>query len=155
MPVLADCPRVRVVSIEASPNTLPFLIKTQAAAARRVDWTLVGAAVGAECGEAEFWCGGGAQGAFDGLRDTARGGAKRAVRVPVRTLDDIWHEQGCPAISVIKIDIEGGEYWALQGAKDIISRTKPVFIVEWTDKNLASYGIDSGELLQLCAAMGY
>jgi FkbM family methyltransferase len=155
IPVLAVCPRVRVVSIEASPNTLPFLIKTHKAAARQTDWTLVGAAVGAENGEAEFWCGGGAQGAFDGLRDTERGGSKTAVRVPVRALDDIWQGQGCPAISVIKMDIEGGEYWALQGAKKIISLVKPVFIVEWTDKNLGSYGIDSDELLQLCATIGY
>jgi FkbM family methyltransferase len=155
VPVLAVHPRVRVVSIEASPNTLPFLINTQAAAPRQPDWTLVGAAVGAESGDAEFWCGDVAQGAFDGLRDTGRGGSKRAVRVPVRALDDIWQEQGCPAISVIKMDIEGGEYSALQGAKEIIARAKPVFILEWTDENLRSYGIDSGELLQLCAAIGY
>ena len=82
VPVLAACPGVKVVSIEASPNTLPFLKKTHAVARRREDWTLVGAAVGAKSGEAEFWSGTVALGAFDGLRDTGRGGAKRAGARP-------------------------------------------------------------------------
>jgi FkbM family methyltransferase len=155
VPVLASRPRVKVVSIEASPATLPFLYKTHASAVRREDWTIIGAAIAAEIGEAEFWSGGGARGAFDGLRDTGRGGPKHSVRVPVRTLDDIWHECGCPSVSVIKIDIEGGEYLALQGAKEVISCTKPVLFVEWTDKNLRAHGVESHDLLHLCAEMDY
>ena len=146
---------MKVVSIEASPETLPFLYKTHASATRREDWTVIGTAVAAETGEAEFWSGGAARGAFDGLRDTGRGGEKRAVCVPVRTLDDIWHERGCPSVSVIKIDIEGGEYLALQGAKELISRTKPVLFVEWTIKNLRAYGVEPCELLRLCADLDY
>jgi FkbM family methyltransferase len=69
-------------------------------------------------------------GAFDGLRDTGRGGRKSPVRVAVRTLDEIWEKCGCPPVSVIKMDIEGGEYRALHGAKSIIAREKPVFVVE-------------------------
>jgi FkbM family methyltransferase len=61
-PVLALRPSVKVVPIEPSPDTLCFLKKTHAAAPRREDWTIIGAAVGAENGEAEFWSGGGANG---------------------------------------------------------------------------------------------
>ena len=155
VPVLAARPGVKVVSIEASPSTLRFLKKTHAVAGRREDWTVVGAAVGLKSGEAEFWSGDVALGAHDGLRDTGHGGAKRAVRVPIRTLDEIWQERGRPAVSVIKMDIEGGESLALQGAKEIIAQTRPIFIVEWADENLGAYGIKSEELLDLCGAMTY
>jgi FkbM family methyltransferase len=155
VPVLAERPFAKVVSIEAAPDTLRFLRKTQAAAHRRENWTVVGAAVGSENGEAEFWSGTVAMGTYDGLRDTGRGGRKRPVRVPLRTLDQIWEACGCPAISVVKMDIEGGEYGALQGAKSIIARERPVFIVEWTDMNLPAYGIHSERILQFCAEMGY
>src|SRR5262249_31774258 len=57
VPVLAACPGVSVVSIEPSPDTLHFLRKTRAAAPRKEDWTVIGAAVGPENCEAEFWCG--------------------------------------------------------------------------------------------------
>jgi FkbM family methyltransferase len=155
VPVLAACPSVKVVSIEASPATLHFLKKTHAAARRRGDWTVVGAAVGLKSGEAEFWSGDVALGAHDGLRDTGYGGAKHAVRVPIRTLDEIWQEQGCPAVSVIKMDIEGAESLALQGAKEITTQIRPIFIVEWAAQNLGAYGIKSEELLDLCGAMAY
>jgi FkbM family methyltransferase len=148
VPVLTVRPGVKVVSIEASPNTLHFLRKTHAAARRPEEWTVVGAAVGAQSGEAKFWSGDVALGAFDGLRDTGRGGVKRAVSVPVRTLDNIWQEYGYPAISVIKMDIEGG-------AKEITSRARPIFVIEWTNNNLSAYGIDWDELLRLCADIGY
>jgi len=155
VPVLAVRPFVKVVSIEASPDTLHFLKKTHAAAPRREDWTVIGAAVGSENGEAEFWSGGGAMGAFDGLRDTGRGGRKRPVRVPLRELDQIWETCGRPAVSVVKMDIEGAEYCALQGAKSIIARESPVFVVEWTQLNLRAYGINSQRILQLCREMDY
>jgi FkbM family methyltransferase len=155
VPVLAVRPLVKVVSIEASPDTLHFLRKTHAVARRREDWTVIGAAVGSENGEADFWSGGGAMGAFDGLRDTGRGGRKSPVRVARLTLDQIWETCGCPATSVVKMDIEGGEYGALQGAKSMIAQERPVFIVEWTDLNLYAYGITAERILQLCAETGY
>jgi FkbM family methyltransferase len=155
VPVLAACPDVKVVSIEASPDTLHFLKKTHAVARRREDWTVVGAAVGLQNGEAVFWSGDVALGAHDGLRDTRRGGWKRPVRVPLCALDQIWEARGCPTVSVVKMDIEGGEYDALQGAKSIIARERPVFVVEWTDQNLRAYGISSERILQLCSEMGY
>lgn len=155
VPVLSVCPTVKVVSIEASPDTLPFLCKTQATAQRSGRWIVVGAAVAAKVGVDEFWSGGGAMGAFAGLRDTGRGGQKHVVRVSVRTLDDIWREQGCPPVSVVKMDIEGGEYQALRGAKELISRALPTFIIEWNEKNLTAYGIKAEELLSLCEEMSY
>lgn len=155
VPILSTCPKVKVVSIEASPTTLCFLLKTHTEARRKEDWTVIETAVGATGGEAEFWFGGSALGAYDGLHDTGRGGAKHSVRVAVRTLDEIWQDQGCPLVSVIKMDIEGGEYLALQGAGEIIAHSKPIIVTEWTEKNLKSYEIKSEEILILCASMNY
>lgn len=150
VPVLAARPGVKVVSIEASPVTLPYLLKTRAGATRRDDWTVIGTAVGAEPGELQFWSGGGAQGAFDGLRDTGRGGSKQAIPVAVRTIDDIWNDLGKPPVSVIKMDIEGGELHALQGALHCIDTTRPTLVIEWSSKNLPAYGIAPDALFALC-----
>ena len=54
------------------------------------------------------------------------GGPKEAVTVSVRTLDEIWRQRGCPAVSVIKMDIEGGEYLAMEGAKEIVTLSRRV-----------------------------
>jgi FkbM family methyltransferase len=155
VPVLSQKPNVNVVSIEASPSTLPWLAKSHSASPHAMRWTIVGEAVGAYCGEMEFWTGGGATGAFDGARNTGRGGEKRALRLSVRTIDDIWHELGRPAVSVVKMDIEGGERSALQGACNLISRTRPVFIIEWNASNLSAYNIDSNELLKISRDIEY
>jgi FkbM family methyltransferase len=155
VPVLAVCDDVRVVSIEASPHTLPFLRKTHSVAKRKSDWTIFGTAVGAKVGRAEFWTGGGARGAFDGLKNTNRGGDKYTMHVPVRTLDDIWYEIGNPLVSVIKMDIEGGEYFALRGARELIARSKPYIILEWTKKNLDAYSLEPEILLALCKQIDY
>lgn len=155
VPVLACRSDVKIVSIEASPHTLPFLRKTHAAAKSPENWTVIGAAVGAQSGKAEFWSGGGATGAFDGLKDTGRSGKKRPVQVSIRTLDEIWRELGSPFVSVMKMDIEGGESAALQGAKALIAHSRPILIIEWTDKNLSAYDIKSEAIFVLCQDVAY
>ena len=87
--------------------------------------------------------------------NTGRGGPKIAVRVPVRTIDDIWREHGCPPVSVIKMDIEGGEAMALEGAIDTLARDKPILILEWNSENLKAYSVPPRELIQISARLGY
>ena len=155
VPVLSNKSGVNVISIEASPSTLPWLLKSHLASRYTEAWRVIGTAVGAYCGETEFWSGGGATGAFDGVHNTGRGGEKAATRLPIRTLDDIWHELGEPAVSVVKMDIEGGESAAFKGARHLISNTRPVFIMEWSAANLLAYGIDTVELLALACEIHY
>jgi FkbM family methyltransferase len=155
VPLLSICPTVSVLSIEASPHTLPFLQRTQSAAKCPDRWSVVGTAVGATSGEVEFWAAGGALGAFDGLKDTGRGGPKRPVQVRVQTLDQIWHQHGRPRVSVIKIDIEGGEYDAVRGAAELISSCRPILLLEWFAQNLAPYNIEFERILDLCQDLNY
>lgn len=155
VPILAERPSVKVVSVEAAPDTLHLLEKTRAATARKEDWQIIGAAVGAQNGETEFWSGPPAAGAYNGVKDTGRGAQKRQIRVPLRTLDEIWHECGRPAVSVVKLDIEGGEYAALQGSETVIGSEQPIFILEWTNLNLPAYRINPESILEFCYNIEY
>ena len=48
-----------------------------------------------------------------------------SVQVPLTTIDKLVAELGLPRVDFIKMDIEGAEVNALQGARDTISRFKP------------------------------
>jgi FkbM family methyltransferase len=54
----------------------------------------------------------------------------RTVKVRIDRLDNIWHEAGCPPVSLIKIDVEGAELQVLEGAQDLILRNKPDLLLE-------------------------
>jgi FkbM family methyltransferase len=155
VPILSQRPEVDVVSIEASPETVLHLQRTQRGSPFRQRWTVIAAAVGAENGEAEFWSDNHTGGAYDGLRDTGSGGPKRLQRVSVRTLDQIWCSLGRPPISVIKMDIEGGEYEAMLGASDVILHSRPVLLVEWIEQLLSVYHLDKLTIFDICDRFGY
>lgn len=87
LPVLENCPDVSVISLEASPDTLSYLTRTQAGSRHRNRWNVMGIAVGKMAGTATFWSSTVDNGAFDGFRDTGRGGSKQAIEVAVKTLD--------------------------------------------------------------------
>jgi FkbM family methyltransferase len=57
-----------------------------------------------------------------------------SVGVTMRRVDDIWHDHGQPAVSLIKIDVEGTELDVLQGARALLSTCKPVVLVESTGR---------------------
>jgi len=50
--------------------------------------------------------------------------------VPAITLDTYCKNKNFKRIDMIKIDIEGGEYFALEGMKDILSSHEPIIICE-------------------------
>lgn len=155
IPLLAQQPKCRVVSIEPSPETLPYLRLTHAASRHHQRWDVIGCAVGSSCGTAAFHVSIPANGAFDGFRDTGRGGPKRKVTVDVRTLDDIWSELGRPKVSSIKIDVEGAELEVLRGARNLLSSERPALVIEWNATNLGTYCIDPAEIFPLSAEFGY
>lgn len=62
---------------------------------------------------------------------------KDTIEVECITLDDFVFKQRNPKPNIVKIDIEGGEGLALQGADKLISETKPLFIIELHGKEAA------------------
>lgn len=155
VPVLQSNAEVHVISIEASPDTIGYLRRTQQNSSFRDRWSIVECAVGSAQQSVRFFVSAPKNGAYDGLRDTGRGDAKRDVTVEMRTLDSIWRDAGMPTVSVVKIDVEGGESEVLLGASSLISRDRPALIIEWNEVNLKAYGIEPDYLLRLCDELGY
>ena len=69
--------------------------------------------------------------------EEAYGTGKVALKVPARRLDDIFGFDAKP-ISLIKMDIEGGEAWALRGGAALLERSPDVrVIMEWSPPMLS------------------
>lgn len=155
VPVLASHKNARVISIEASPAACLWLNRTLQNSDDGNRWSIFNCAVGDESGEASYYVSNNDDSTFEGLKDTGRGGGKRKVTVPVRTIDELWKSCGSPPVSVIKMDIEGGERAALMGARQVIEHEEPSIIIEWNAVNLAAYGIEPSELLNVCRTLRY
>jgi FkbM family methyltransferase len=54
----------------------------------------------------------------------------RTLRVPTTRLDTIWMRLGQPAVSAIKIDVEGAELAVLRGAETLLRETRPTLLLE-------------------------
>jgi FkbM family methyltransferase len=55
---------------------------------------------------------------------------ERVATVEQTTLDILWESTGRPAVSLVKIDVEGGEAGVLLGAARLLSRDRPAVVVE-------------------------
>jgi FkbM family methyltransferase len=155
IPILAGCPDCQVISFEASPNVLSFLQQTEAASGYGDRWRVISKALGNEVGTTQFFMGSSELSLFDGLRDTGRAGPTRETTVPITTLDTEWEALNYPKVSVIKIDIEGGELQALQGAKRCIEREQPFIVLEWNSTNLKPYRCEPETLLSFAKQYQY
>lgn len=155
IPILKGDSETKVVSIEASPGTFQYLHRTQQESQYGDRWVVLDDAIGSVPGEMTFYKSKDSVGAYDGLKDTGRGDKKKPIPVKVRTLDEVWHSLNCPDVSVIKMDIEGGEYDAIVGGGECIASKRPVLHVEWNRINLRAYGRTPGILLDLASNLGY
>ena len=54
----------------------------------------------------------------------------RSFDVPLTTVDIVWAAAGEPFVSVLKIDVEGGELAVLQGASEVMGRDHPAILLE-------------------------
>jgi FkbM family methyltransferase len=63
----------------------------------------------------------------------------RDIRVPTRTLDEVWKGAGCPTVSFVKIDTEGTELSVLQGAERLLAAQNPPLLVENRDGRIGPW----------------
>jgi len=75
--------------------------------------------------------------------------------VEIRRLDSLADEYGLKALDVVKMDIEGAEYRALQGAEASIQRFRPVILLEVFDEALEKQGGSRALLLSWLKEHGY
>lgn len=148
VPVLETNPEVRVISIEASPETVSYLRRTRERSSFQDRWSVVECAVGSSSRTVAFFASSPKDAAFDGLRDTGRGDTRRQVEVTMQTLDQVWKDAGAPKVSVIKMDVEGAESDVLAGASELIARDRPAIVLEWNAQNLRAYEIAPNQLLK-------
>jgi FkbM family methyltransferase len=77
------------------------------------------------------------------------------VRVRVQTLDELVADQRLARVDVVKLDVEGSEVHALEGARHVIERHRPLLLVEAEDERLQSQDSTKADLFGLIAQIGY
>ena len=72
------------------------------------------------------------------------------MQVAVRTLESFWRAQqlGERPIRVLKIDVEGFEYFVLRGAGELLGRCENV-LLEYSPAGLSLAGLEPGALIEL------
>jgi len=76
---------------------------------------------------------------------------ERSKEVIVDTLDNIVENSGLTKVDMIKMDIQGSEFLALQGAKNILTNQKPLLLVEVHNR----WGWNLEDLLNFLQDFGY
>ncbi len=155
IPVLCYCPKTTVISIEASPNVIPYLMRTVQGSRFGARWSVIPEAAGEAIGEAEFTLSAPEHSAFDGFQPTSRVPATGAAKVKVTTLDAEWEKLGRPDVSIIKCDVEGADALVLKGAKTCLKARRPFVLIEWYADNLAAFGFSHGLLLEIANELDY
>ena len=155
IPVLVGNSNIKVVSFEASPNTLPYLYRTHLHSTYKDRWTIIPKAVSNSIGIVNFTLADKKNGAFESMADTKRVGMKSTVEIEATTIDITWKELGEPKVSVIKCDIEGADLLALQGAANCIESNRPLIIVEWNSLNVKAFSFQSQDLFDFLDQINY
>lgn len=155
IPLLRKHPGLKVVSLEPSPNSLPYLQKTHATSVFTKRWHIVPKAASDVDGMADFSLSSEGQSAFEGLRHTGRAPLSRTHKVETQRLDGIWETFSRPRVSLVKIDVEGAERAVLEGAGEMLRQCRPVVVLEWVPENLQGYEVDPLWLLGFARDAGF
>ena len=141
----------RIFAVEPSGATAGYLaanLEANGAAAA----TIVRAALWKEPGEVRFAAETEGKAAYAHIAFDA----EDAPAVPATTLDQIVQDAGVAQVTLAKIDVEGAEPEALQGAARSIARgALPLLMVEFTEQNLQRRGASTQELRERIERAGY
>jgi FkbM family methyltransferase len=75
------------------------------------------------------------------------------IRVPLITLDGYIRDHGVSRVDAILIDAEGADFEILKGARDVLTRDRPLVLAEV--HHLDAFGGTDRELLRFMADLGY
>jgi FkbM family methyltransferase len=74
----------------------------------------------------------------EGIPGNAKISVGGSCTVPVRTLDDVWSEQGRRHIGFVKIDTEGWDARIILGGRDAIATCRPNMLVEFNRERMTN-----------------
>lgn len=121
-----------VVAVEPTPRGFRLLTRNAALCAPNV--VILQAAIGAEPGRAQFF-----QNRRLNISTVRFGETTDKSSVNVKTIDQLTNDYGQP--DVIKIDVEGAELHALNGATETLSKgNPPIIMIEYCEANAANFG---------------
>jgi FkbM family methyltransferase len=81
--------------------------------------------------------------------------AQGKERVRVERIDDIVQNLRLQRVDMMKMDIEGGEFLALQGAQETLRYFSPIILMELSDRTLRHQGSHSGHIWEFLIQEGY
>jgi FkbM family methyltransferase len=90
--------------------------------------------------------------ALSGIRERDYGGRDEVItqiEVNTDTLDNILKSENIKQLSLIKIDVEGGEYWVMKGGQEYIKKYKPVIIFEYGLGSAYFYDVTAKDIFEL------
>ena len=99
--------------------------------------------------------------ALHGGHNTLGGFAHRGVdaidaeQVPLETLDAVAERLGIAKVDAIKIDVEGAEVKVLDGARHVLSTSRPLLLIEANDEALRKQATSNEQLLTRLRALDY
>ena len=145
----------RVIAFEPSPRECRRL-KKHLRFNRCSNVHVERSAAGSETGEANLYLADGFQDWCNSLRPPALPDSTHIVRVRVRRIDDVLAELGISKVDFIKLDVEGGELAALNGATRLLhGESRPAILAEVQDVRTLPWGYRAREILQFVLRMDY
>jgi FkbM family methyltransferase len=75
--------------------------------------------------------------------------------VPVHRLDDLMAQHGLDKVDLLKIDIEGFEWFAFQGAPTLLAERRPVILMELNRPAIRTFGYRVSDIVGLLESHGY
>jgi FkbM family methyltransferase len=145
----------RVIAFEPSPRECRRLEK-HLRFNRCSNVHLERCAAGSEHGEADLFLVDGFQDWCNSLRPPALPDPTHTVPVRVRRIDDVLSEQHVSKVDFIKLDVEGGELAALNGATRLMyGESRPAILAEVQDIRTLPWGYSAREIIQFLIRMDY
>jgi FkbM family methyltransferase len=145
-------PTGRVISFEPAPHTAAVLRRTIGLNGLASVVSVRQAAVSGRRGEVELFETGDECSNASSLVPTDR--TRGSVRVAATTLDDLVHDEQL-TVAVVKMDIEGAELAALEGAPALLSHQRPAMTIEVHPLELRAGRCDPREVFDLLVDHGY